>query len=103
VQWEQVARLKWIRQEEQSTTYWRFNRSALLQMNAKTRAEVHKNRILSGQMELNEARQIEDQPAHPFGDVLLLPGNYATMDRSGKITPISTGVTTPQEGNQEAA
>jgi len=89
VQWEQAAQVRWLSTEEQAYSYWRFNRDAFLRTDAKTRSEVIKNRLLSGQIEINEARSIEDMTAHPGGNVLLIPSNMAVMDRNGKITPVS--------------
>lgn len=88
VQWEQAAQVRWLTTDEQAYTYWRFNRDAFLRTDAKTRSEVIKNRLLTGQIEINEAREIEDTASHPGGDVLLIPANMAIMDRSGKITPL---------------
>jgi HK97 family phage portal protein len=97
VQWEQVARLRWVPQAEQAFTYWRFERRSLLWMDAKTRSEVQKNRILSGTMQLNEAREIEDDPILPGGDVTLIPTNMATLGPDGEIKVLSGGSGNMQE------
>lgn len=99
VQWEQAAAIHWLTMEEQAYAYWRFNRDSILRTDAKTRSELLKNRVLSGQMEINEARQIEDMPSHPGGDVLLIPSNMAVMDRNGEITMISGGSAAGNAGN----
>lgn len=98
VQWEQAAQIGWLTTDEQAYSYWRFNRDAFLRTDAKTRSEVVRNRLLSGQIEINEARAIEDQPRHPGGDVLLVPSNMAIMDRAGNIKPISANSVSIQTG-----
>jgi HK97 family phage portal protein len=98
VQWEQAGRLKWIPQAEQGSTYWRFQRNALLWMDAKTRSEVNRNRILSGTMQINEAREVEDMPTLTGGDISLVPSNMAVLDETGKITAIS--IKTPSSSEE---
>jgi HK97 family phage portal protein len=85
VQWEQAAALKWLSEEEQNYTYFRFNRDVLLRTDAKTRAETIERRILSGQLTPNEGRQIEDLPAYDGGDAHYIPGNMALVGNDGKL------------------
>jgi HK97 family phage portal protein len=85
VQWEQAAALKWLSDEEQNYTYFRFNRDVLLRTDAKTRAETIEKRILSGQMTPNEGRQIEDLSAYPGGDAHYVPGNMARVGDDGSL------------------
>jgi HK97 family phage portal protein len=85
VQWEQAAALKWLSEEEQNYTYFRFNRDALLRTDAKTRAEVKKMRIESGEITINESRQIEDLPAFEGGDTHYFPGNMARIAQDGSL------------------
>lgn len=102
VQWEQAARLKWLRPEEQASTYLRFVREALLRMNAKDRAEYMKNKILSGQMSPNEARQIDDLSAYEGGDGYYIPSNMAQVAPDGSlIIGTGTGISSPNEGTNE--
>lgn len=80
VQFEQAGRLKWMRTEEQVTTYLRFIRESLLQTDAKTRAEYLEKLIFSGQLTPNEARQINDQSAYEGGDKHYVPANMVTVE-----------------------
>ena len=102
VQFEQAARLRWLTQSEQDTTYLRFNRDALLRTDAKTRAETTDKRILGGQLTLNEGRQIEDQPALPGGDIRLIPGNYAVIEPDGTVRMLGGSGAVPTGGAQNA-
>lgn len=75
VQFEQAAALRWLSEEEQNYTYFRFNRDVLLRTDAKTRAEYLSTKIQSGQMSPNEARSIDDLPAYEGGDRYYFPSN----------------------------
>ncbi len=98
VQWEQAARLKWLPVEAQASTYFRFIREALLRMNAKERATYLKDKILSGQMCPNEARQIDDLSAYEGGDSYYIPGNMAQVAPDGSlIIGAGTDTSTPKE------
>jgi HK97 family phage portal protein len=68
VQWEQAARLRWLSEVEQNTNYFKFNRTAILRTNAKSRAELHAIEISSGMLTANEARGLEDRNSYPDGD-----------------------------------
>jgi HK97 family phage portal protein len=85
VQWEQAARLKWLRAEERGNTYLRFVREAMLWMDAKTRSEYLKSMILSGQMTPNEARQVNDMSAYKGGDTYYIPSNMARVLADGSL------------------
>lgn len=85
VQWEQVARIRWLKQDEQGQMYFKFIREAILQTDAKTRSEVMRNRISTGQMTPNEARQIEDLSAYPGGDAYYFPSNMAVIQTDGSL------------------
>lgn len=76
VQWEQAARLKWNSLEDQAFTYWKFIREALLRTDAKTRAELLEVKIRSGQMNPNEAREVEDRSSYDLGDDFYMSSNY---------------------------
>ncbi len=88
-QGEQEAQIKWLTNEEQANSYWRYNRKALLRMDAKARGEYLKSNILSGQMSPNEARQVEDEPSYPGGDYKYIPSNMAIIMPDGTIQMIS--------------
>ena len=79
VPFEQAARIKWLTAEEQSNTYFKFVRSALLRMDAKGRAETNEIRIRSGQMTPNEAREKDDCSAYDLGDQYYMTSNYAPI------------------------
>ncbi len=80
VQWEQSAALKWLSQEEQNSTYFRFNRDVILRTDAKTRSEVIEKRIFSGVMTPNEGRQIDDLPAYEGGNNHYVPANMVAIE-----------------------
>jgi len=94
VQWEQVGRLKWLLRSEQQNTYLKFNREALLQTDAKSRATYLKDKILSGQMSPNEARMIDDQSPYQGGDSRYIPANMALVMDDGSL---QTGLTSIAE------
>jgi len=85
VQWEQAARLRWLRQEEQGYTYMRFIRDALLRTNPETRSKYLKDKILSGQLSPNEGRQIEDLSPYEGGDAYYIPSNMARVLSDGSL------------------
>src|SRR5690606_1490700 len=61
VPWEEAARIRWLSREEQTTTYFKFKREALLRMNAKERAEINQIKIQNGQMTPNEGRAQDEE------------------------------------------
>lgn len=83
LQFEQAARVKWLRTEEQVTNYFRFNRDALLQTDAKTRAEYMEIAIRSGRMSPNEARAIDDQAPYDGGDDYFVQSNWVRVQDLG--------------------
>lgn len=96
VQWEQAAGLKWIAEVDQPFNYLRFNRDALLQTDATTRAAYLEKLIMSGQMTPNEARQVNDMSAYAGGDTYYLPANFGQIQPDGSI---KGGVVTPTGTN----
>jgi len=82
VQWEQAAAMKWLTEEEQNYTYFRFNRDALLRTDAKTRGETLEKAIFSGRLTPNEARQIEDMSAYVGGENHYIPANMVAVEAS---------------------
>jgi HK97 family phage portal protein len=85
VQWEQAAALRWLTEEEQNFTYFRFNRDVLLRTDAKTRGETLDAAITSGRLSPNEARQIEDRPAYDGGDAHYIQGGMARIGEDGNL------------------
>ena len=85
VQWEQAAALSWLSTREQGSTYFRFNRDVLLRTAAAARTDVLVKKIQSGQLSINEARNIEDQSAFEGGDEHYMPANYVTIGGKGNV------------------
>lgn len=79
VPFEQAARIRWLTVAEQGANYFKFNRSALLRMDSKGRAETNEIRIRSGQMTPNEAREKDDASAYLEGDRYYMTSNYAPI------------------------
>lgn len=87
VQWEQVARLKWLSEAERAITYFKFNRAALLQTSATVRAAYNEKLIFSGQLSPNEARENDDLSAYPEGDGHYIPGNMTLIGAPQNVNP----------------
>lgn len=94
VQWEQAARLKWLTERERGNTYLRFIREALLRTDAETRSKYLKEKVLSGQMTPNEARQVDDLSPYEGGDSYYIPANMALVMEDGSL---KTGLTSIAE------
>lgn len=92
IQWEQAGGLKWIPEADQPFQYLKFNRDALLQTDAKTRSEVIRNRIMSGVLTPNEARQIEDMSGFEGGDAYYMPANMGRILPDGSIETKNTPI-----------
>ena len=90
-QWEQAARLKWLRTDEQNSQYFRWIRESLLQMDPKSQAEYMKLMLESGQMTPNESRQIKDMSSYEGGDGHYFAANMASIGPDGKLIS-ATGV-----------
>jgi HK97 family phage portal protein len=75
VPWEEAARIRWLRSDEQAYTYFRFVRESLLRMDSKARAESMAVRIQNGMMTPNEAREKDDMGAYLDGDRYYMAGN----------------------------
>ena len=84
VQWEDGAETQWLTEEEQEYTYFRFERSALLRTDPKSRGEYLNGAINNGRLTPNEGRQIEDRPAdlNPAANKLYMPSNIQPMGES---------------------
>lgn len=103
VQWEEGAKLRWLPEREQLYTYFRFNRDVILRTNAKTRTEVLTKRIQSGQLSLNEARQIEDTASFAGGDIRIIPSNMAVVNPDGSVTAIAKTDSSANQNNYDEA
>jgi HK97 family phage portal protein len=79
VQMEEVAKLRWLTEEEQNYAYFKFNRDVLLRTDAATRAAVIEKRIESGVLTPNEGRQIDDLSAYPDGNSYYMPANMQAI------------------------
>jgi phage portal protein BeeE len=71
VQGEQAGRTKWLPQEEQPYTYFKYERAALLRMSPESRAKYYQTQISSGQRTPDETRATDDY------------GSYASMSQEG--------------------
>ncbi len=99
VQWEQAAKTHWQTLQEQTYSYWRFNRDAFLRMNARARAAYLKDKILSGQYSPNQALAIDDMPSYVGGDYHYIPSNMAVILEDGSIQVLAK----PGQGNTDAS
>lgn len=91
----QVALLPWIVRLETAfgsllpaPRYVKFNISALLRADAKTRMDTHVAAVSGGIFTANERRALEDEPPLPGGDVLYPPAGIGSPGAQA----------TPQEG-----
>jgi hypothetical protein len=75
----QGTRIKWLSNEEQPFTYFKFIREALLRMDSKARAESMMVRIQNGMMTPNEAREKDDMGAYPDGDQFYMASNISPI------------------------
>jgi phage portal protein BeeE len=85
---EQAARLRWLPEAEQNSTYFKFVRESVLRTNSKTRAELHEIEIRTGILKPNEAREHEDRDSYPDGDKFWMTRNNAEI---GLPLPGQTG------------
>ena len=81
VQFEQAARIRWLPIAQQDSTYFKFNRNALLRMDAQARAETNEIRIRSATMTPNEARALDEMSAYDGGDQFYMTLNYEPIDQ----------------------
>lgn len=81
VPWEEAARIRWIPETEQTSTYFKFKREALYRMKAKERAEINQIKIMSGQMKPNEARAQDEQNPYPLGDQFFMASNVQPITK----------------------
>lgn len=86
VPWEEAARIRWLSSAEQSNTYFRFVREALLRMDSKARADAMATRIQNGMMTPNEAREKDDMSAYDGGDKHYMAGNILPIEGGQNAT-----------------
>ena len=84
---EQAARVKWLPESQQSTTYFKFYRKYLLQIDAQARADVNVKNIGMGVNSPNEAREDEDLSGYPEGEKFWMSRNYSPTDNSYFTAP----------------
>jgi len=87
VPWEEAARIRWLPAVEQTSTYFRFTREAILRMDSKARADAMAVRIQNGTMTPNEAREKEDMAAYPNGDQYYMAGNILPIGGTNERNP----------------
>jgi HK97 family phage portal protein len=100
VQIEQGARVKWLSEVEQGSSFWKFNRDALLRMDAKTRAETNEIWVRSGQRSPNEVREKDDFSPYAGGEKFYMTKNYASVEDLG-ATPAPTPPLAPSQTAEE--
>lgn len=88
VQFEQAGRIKWLSEAEQPDYFWKFNRDALLRMNAKSRAEMGEILIRSGQRSPNEVRDKDDMSGYADGEKFYMTKNYADVAATGDVNNV---------------
>lgn len=83
---ENEGRRKWLSLEEQILGWYiKFNRDAILATDPAARATYQKDRIYSGELSPNEARQIDDLPPYKGGDRKYMPVNMMAVDGDGAL------------------
>jgi HK97 family phage portal protein len=80
VPWEEAARIRWLSNAEQASTYFKFIRESLLRMDSKGRAETNEIKIRSGQASPNETREKDDMSAYPGGDNHYMSSNISSIE-----------------------
>lgn len=64
--------------------FYKFNERAILRTDSKTKMENLAKAVNNGIYTLNEAREYEDKPAKPGGDILMVNGNYIPAIQVGQ-------------------
>jgi len=93
---EQAVRKRVMTPRQRVLNVAEFNLDALLRGNAKDRAEIAAKKVQNGLGTRNEARQLENEPPLPGGDVLTVQANLLPIDMLGKIQPKASS-NVPQE------
>ena len=64
--------------------FFKFNVSVILRTDAETQMKILTGYVQNGVKTPNEARALQDMPAHPDGDNLMANGNYIPLGDIGK-------------------
>lgn len=64
--------------------FFKFNVSVILRTDAETQMRILTGYVQNGVKTPNEARALQDMPAHPDGDKLMANGNYIPLGDIGK-------------------
>ena len=64
--------------------FYKFNERAILRTDSKQRWRILQKLMNNGIYTLNEAREYEDKPAKPGGDILMVNGNYIPAIQVGQ-------------------
>lgn len=93
IQIEQAARLSWLSMDEQAELFYRFERRALLQVDAKTQGETIHQAIIDGIYSINDARAIYDMEPFEGGDAHYFPLNMGMITKDGLQNAANTEAT----------
>ena len=84
-QWVEQLNYKLLTHEERAAGYeFRFDMSAYLRADARTRSAIHQSQIRSGERTPNEIRAEDYMPPVPGGDVLLVSKDLAPLELVAK-------------------
>jgi HK97 family phage portal protein len=92
---EQAAERDLLTERERETLFIRFNADALVRTDIQKRAEAHRVGVMTGWLDRNEVREMEDLNQKPGLDAPLVPLNFALLDAQGNPTVIAG---TPGDG-----
>jgi HK97 family phage portal protein len=104
VPWEEAARIRWLSSAEQSNTYFKFIREALLRMDSKTRTEVMVKQIQGAILTPNEALEKNDMNGYKGGDSHYMPSNFGQIQADGSIlggTPTPADLNANMDGGND--
>lgn len=83
--YEEEINYKMLAPKKQADGYfYKFNERAILRTDSKTKMENLAKAVNNGIYTLNEAREYEDKPAKPGGDILMVNGNYIPAIQVGQ-------------------
>lgn len=105
-QFEEEANLKLFGRQQRGVFYTKFNLSALLRGDVKTRFEAYEIGHRNGWLSANDIRALEDMNPIPNGSMYVMQGQMVTREqvKAGKQQPASDGQDLPiQEGPVESA
>jgi len=98
---EQELNRKLLREDEKSTTTFKFNMDIFLRADTKTRFEAHQKGILAGWLTRDEARRIENM--NPIKDLNkpLIPLNMGVLEADGTVTALAKQDNTTENRSQD--